>query len=611
MKRTIALLAMALIAGLAWAAIVSTALARSDRTPYVCAGQDPDKAIAACSSMIANAFDRFDAQSRSFVYVMRGYAYQKKSDFDNAIRDFDEALRYNPNSVMAYYDRAICHHARRDYDRAISDYSDALRLDPNHAEAHADRGVAYMLKGEYGLALQDFEQAVRLRPKDSRSYSNRAVAYLRKGDYDRAIDDYSETIRLDPRLASNYASRGNAYRLKGDYEHALGDINVAIQLAPREALFYDVRCNVYGDRDQYDQAIKDCDEALRLNPNFVPAYMHRGLSWMGKDDVERAIIDFSEAVRLAPNATNIYLYRGFAYEKKGDIEHAKADYATALARPPEDNSGETQHNIVEARTRLAALEAKAQAAAQGVAAMPALPSLERGPRVALVIGNGAYVNVPPLLNPPNDAHDIAGALRELGFKVIEGYDLDGTKMRSKIAEFGAALPGAGVALFYYAGHGMQVAGKNHLVPTDARLERPSALSTEAIEVDSVLADMEAEKRVNLVFLDACRDNPLARSLARSFGPSRSATVTQGLAQLNSGIGTLITFATSPDTVALDGDGRNSPFTAALLKYIRTPGLEVRSMLTRVRAEVIRATREKQVPWDHSSLTGEFYFKQGG
>ena len=215
-----------------------------------------------------------------------------------------------------------------------------------------------------------------------------------------------------------------------------------------------------------------------------------------------------------------------------------------------------------------------------------------------------------LPNPPNDAREMAGALRDLGFKVIEGYNLDGTGMRGKIEEFGAALPGAGVTLFYYAGHGMQVAGKNYLVPVDAKLERPSSLGVEAIEVGTVISDMESEKRVNLVFLDACRDNPLARSLARSLGASRSASVGQGLAQLNAGIGTLITFATSPGTVALDGTGTNSPFTAAMLKHIRTPGLEIRSMLTRVRADVIKATNEQQVPWDHSSLTGDFYFKPG-
>jgi len=168
-------------------------------------------------------------------------------------------------------------------------------------------------------------------------------------------------------------------------------------------------------------------------------------------------------------------------------------------------------------------------------------------------------------------------------------------------------PARETTLFFYAGHGLQVAGRNYLIPVDAKLERPSALGVEAIEVDSILADMETEKRTNL----ACRDNPLSRSLSRSFGEARSAALGRGLSPLNAGVGTLITFSTSPNTVALDGAGRNSPFTAALLKHIRTPDIEIRTMLTRVRADVVKATNERQLPWDHSSLLGEFYFKRGG
>ena len=177
--------------------------------------------------------------------------------------------------------------------------------------------------------------------------------------------------------------------------------------------------------------------------------------------------------------------------------------------------------------------------------------------MALVIGNGQYRHSVPLANPVNDARDIAGALRDLGFKVIEGHDLDSTAMRTKITEFGAAIPGAATTLFFYAGHGVQVAGNNYLIPVDAKLERPSALDVEAVNINTILADMETEKRINLVFLDACRDNPLSRSLARSFSASRSAQIGQGLAQVNAGIGTLITFATSPNNVALD-NGTQQP-----------------------------------------------------
>lgn len=232
------------------------------------------------------------------------------------------------------------------------------------------------------------------------------------------------------------------------------------------------------------------------------------------------------------------------------------------------------------------------------------PADAAGDRLALVIGNGAYANAAQLANPANDAADVAQALRGIGFDVIEGRDLDKRAMEEKIVEFGHRLDRIGLALFFYAGHGLQVNGHNYLVPIDARLQRASDLSFETIDVNQVMAQMEAERRVNLVFLDACRDNPLARSLARSLGQSRSMTVGQGLASIQSAVGTMIAYSTQPDNTALDGTGRNSPFTTALLKHIATPDLEVRSMMTRVRADVLSATHDRQIPWDHSSLIGD-------
>ncbi|MBK5961337.1 hypothetical protein CCR97_24485, partial [Rhodoplanes elegans] len=231
-------------------------------------------------------------------------------------------------------------------------------------------------------------------------------------------------------------------------------------------------------------------------------------------------------------------------------------------------------------------------------------------RVALVIGNGAYRAATPLPNPPNDAADVAAALRKLGFTVIEGRDLDKAALEDKIRAFGRALDRASVALFFYAGHGLQVAGKNYLVPVDARLERPGDLSFETVEVGQVLGQMEAEARVNLVFLDACRDNPLARTLARSLG-TRSASVGTGLASIQSAVGTMIAYATQPDNVALDGEGRNSPFTTALLKHLPTPGLDIAVTMRRIRSDVVAATRSRQVPWDHSSLIGDVVLVPSG
>ena len=234
---------------------------------------------------------------------------------------------------------------------------------------------------------------------------------------------------------------------------------------------------------------------------------------------------------------------------------------------------------------------------------PVAPSSGFRRRVALVIGNGDYRSAPRLTNPTNDAADMSAALRKLGFDVVDGENLDRRGMDDAIRTFGRKLDRADLAAFFYAGHGLQVAGKNYLVPIDARLERPGDLALDAVDVGVVLAQMEAEQRVNLIFLDACRDNPLARSLARSLG-ARSASVGQGLASIQSALGTMIVYATQPDNVALDGEGRNSPFTAALLKHIGDSGIDIATVIRRVRAEVVTATGQKQVPWDHSSLIGD-------
>ena len=230
-------------------------------------------------------------------------------------------------------------------------------------------------------------------------------------------------------------------------------------------------------------------------------------------------------------------------------------------------------------------------------------------RVALVIGNSAYRNATPLINPLNDATDIAKRFRSLDFDVVEGIDLDMEGMRRTVREFIRKTEGADIAVFFYAGHGLQVSGTNYLAPVDAALESAGDLQFETLPVEFVLGPMEINAKTSIVFLDACRNNPLARNLARSMG-TRSAAVGRGLAAIGSGVGTLISYATQPGNVALDGEGRNSPFTTALLAHIGKPGVGLTATMASVRRDVLAATNGNQVPWEHSSLTGKVIFKPG-
>ena len=228
-------------------------------------------------------------------------------------------------------------------------------------------------------------------------------------------------------------------------------------------------------------------------------------------------------------------------------------------------------------------------------------------RVALVIGNSAYKDVSELANPRNDAADMAVALKDKGFVVSVGVDLDKASFIAKLREFAQTSKGAEIALFFYAGHGVQVSGQNYLLPVDAELASESALNVELVPDSMVYRAMDGGARFKIVFLDACRDNPLAEHLKAAMG-SRAIAVGRGLAITGSpGQDSLVSFSTQPGNVALDGDGRNSPFAAALLSHLSsTMDQDLASMLRSVRAQVMRSTQQKQIPWEHSSLRVPIY-----
>lgn len=224
---------------------------------------------------------------------------------------------------------------------------------------------------------------------------------------------------------------------------------------------------------------------------------------------------------------------------------------------------------------------------------------ESGKRVALVVGNQDYVAAERLKNALNDSRAISRALSDLGFEVYEAENLTRGNFQEALDDLERAAEGASAVVFYFSGHGFQLGGTNYLVPTDASLSSRDAIASETMRLDDIVARIQARNRQTLIFLDACRNNPLPASVRGSAG--------DGLAQMETGSGTFVAFATQPGNITRDGGGDNSPFTSALVEHIHTPGISISDMMIRVRNSVEEATLQTQTPWDQSSLRSQFYF----
>ena len=505
------------------------------------------------------------------------------------------------------------------------------------ATIHFWRAVGWNKKGNYAQVIADASEAIRLAPNVP-SYNLRGSAYYDKGEYDIAIADFNDALRMGATgdVGIIYHNRGNAWRDKKEYAKAIADYDMSISKGPKSAFSYQNRGASKQALGDIDGALADINEAIRIDPTLPQPLTHRAVIWRAKGDLDRAIADVTEAIRLAkakmpanimtpPGSVLISAYaeRGIAYEAKGDYANAKQDYTATLQGVASDAGSKA--NQATAKVRLSLLsesemprpapsstEVPTKTATPSPAAPPA--GAATGRRVALVIGNGAYTHVKALPNPSNDARAVAKSLRGIGFVVTEGIDLDRVGMQNMIREFLRDAARSQVAIVYYAGHGVQIDGRNYLVPVDAQLKQGGSLTATMMDMDTIMAGLDDQLRTNILILDACRNNPMAPQVA-SAGVGR-AIEGSGLAAPSSlgsgstsGAGTLIAFATAPGKVALDGEGANSPFSAALSRHIGTPGLEVQQMLTRVRAEVVAATKSQQVPWSNSSLLGEVYLAE--
>ena len=572
-----AILILSLLAAALWSA-PSLAQSRAQLGPLCTNDTTPaDQQIDACNKIIA--LKVFAGEKLATIYFWRAVGWNKKGNYNQVIADASEAIRLHPSTAL-YNLRGSAYYDKGEDDIAIADFNDALRMGPPSGIIFHNRGNAWRSKGEYAKAIADYDQSIKLGPPSAFSWQNRGISKRALGDLDGALADINEAIRLDPELPQPLTSRAVIWRAKGDFDHAIADTTEAIRLAKAKA-----------------------PVNIMTPPGgvLISAYSQRALSYEAKGDLERAKQDYATVL-----------------QGQASDAGSKANQATAKVRlsllsevlPPPPKAAESPRS----RAESAAPSAPAGAAPPPPAPVQAATATSR--RVALVIGNGAYTHVRALPNPTNDARSIAKSLRDIGFVVSEGTDLDRTAMQATIRDFLRDAARAQVAVVYYAGHGVQVDGRNYLVPVDIQLQAGSGMTDTMMDMDTIMAGLDDQVRTNILILDACRNNPMAPKVA-STGPARdieagssglAAPATLG-AGSTLGAGTLIAFATAPGQVALDGEGANSPFSAALTRHIGTPGLEVQQMLTRVRAEVVAATKGKQVPWSNSSLLGEVYLAE--
>jgi tetratricopeptide (TPR) repeat protein len=574
------------LAAIVTLALTGEALAASKADRDTCGRRgDPDQRIRACTRVVEDTGET--VRNRAIAINWRGVVRREQGNNDAAIADYEEAMRIDPAYAPPYNNRGNILRARGNLDRALADYTKAISLNPKFALAWSNRGFALLDRRQYEKAMDDCDEAINLAPKAAHGYACRGGAYGASGDNDASLEDCEEAVRLDPRYASGFNCRGLARMRDSDY----------------------------------DGAIADLTEAIRLTPRFAVAYNNRGRNWMSKGDPDRAIADFSEAIRINPTFRAAYRNRGNAYTAKGDNARAAADYAAAKrsdrqtaapepapvtrseAPPAPPAAKAAPAKTASANTVPAKTAATAPASTRPAAARPQ----KAGRRVALVIGNAAYKAVPALINPMRDAQSVATALRSIGFSTVTtSNDATRAEMVNALRQFEDEAEKAEWAVIYFAGHGVEYNGVNYLIPVDASLKSDRDLQDEAVPLDRVLSSVENARKLRLVILDACRDNPfvqMRRSVAtRSLG--------RGLGSVEPDSGVLVAYAAKHGQVALDGEGGMSPFASALVKRLATPNLEISMLFRMVRDDVLNATAKKQEPFVYGSLPGEaLYFVQ--
>ncbi|WP_315765178.1 MULTISPECIES: caspase family protein [unclassified Bradyrhizobium] len=533
------------------------------------------------------------------------------------------------NLSIIYYNRGLAWHGKGDLEKAKSDYDQSIAIDPNFAPSYGQRGKVFLQNQNYDRALSDLDQAIRLKPDSPFSslwYGNRAELFVAIGDFERALVDYGKSIERDPGSWYGYVNRALVYNFVGKDRLAALNCQKAIKLDPRAAGPYFCRAVIEASAGDIDGATHDVGLALGIDSERSEFYSLRGLTFASRGELDQALVDYDHATQLDSQGALNYARRGLTDEKKGDIDGARADFRHALDVIGIDQLDRTQgqriareglqrldkvagadHEPAKPPTVVATADVAEPAVDQKAIAQKAGATGVSEKRVALVIGNSKYRSVPALPNPDGDAAAIADALRAVGFqdvRLVNDATRDG--LVDALKSFASAADSADWAVIYYAGHGLEMAGENYLVPVDAKLATDRDVPLETVALDQMMGATEGARKLHLVILDACRNNPFANQIRRT---AASRSIGRGLAEVEPDAGTLVVFAAKHGQVALDGEDGHSPFVTSLIKRIQAPRLEIRKLFDLVRDDVMAATDRRQQPFSYGSVPGseDFYF----
>jgi tetratricopeptide (TPR) repeat protein/S1-C subfamily serine protease len=258
----------------------------------------------------------------SIVYATRGDAYSKLKEYKQAIDDYTQAMKIDPENAEYYKNRGSAYVQLKEYKQAIDDYTQAIKIDDKNAIYYVGRGLAYFRLKDYKQAINDWTQAIKLDPKNAGYYGARGDAYLQLKDYKQAINDWTQAIQLDPKNAGYYGARGYAYLQLKDYKQAINDYTQAIQLDPKNGIYYGGRGLAYFQLKDYKQAINDYTQAIKLKPDFTETYYVRGIAHYFLKDYKQAINDYTQAIKLKPDFTEAYTNLGIVSYEMGEVETA-------------------------------------------------------------------------------------------------------------------------------------------------------------------------------------------------------------------------------------------------------------------------------------------------